>query len=192
MASRRWLVVLVVGALGALGARLALRGRADQATAAPIDDAPAAAAPAAAEPRRLPPVPRTPPRPEAPAYKEEVVTSDGIPIAPPRGEVVGQAHPHPITPQHQRIYGENRLVGAIEGAIEVKDVSGIRRLLDQYRREYPEDDQQLQDGYAAIADCLEHPGAATRAAAERWLDSHNGSTAKRDVVRYCLEPPAQR
>jgi hypothetical protein len=150
-----------------------------------------ATAPGAAGAPSAPP-PRVPARaqPEAPAYKEETVTSDGIPIAPPSGEVTGPAHPHPITPQHQRIYGENRLVGAIEGAMEVKDVAGMRRLLEQYRREYPEDDQELQDGYAAIADCMEHPGAASRATAERWLDSHNGSTAKRYVVKHCLEPAA--
>ena len=73
--------------------------------------------------------------------------------------------------------------------MEVKDVAGMRRLLAQYRREYPEDDQELQDGYGVIADCIEHPGAGPRAAAERWLDAHNGSTAKRYVLRYCVEPP---
>jgi hypothetical protein len=190
MASRSWLVVLVGAALGALVAWLVLRGRADETTAeATVEES--AAAPVA-EARRLPPVPRMPNAPDAAPYREETTTSDGIPIAPPRGEVSGQAHPHPITPQHERIYGENRLVGGIEGAMEVSDVAGMRRLLDQYRREYPEDDQELQGGYAAIADCIEQPGAATRAAAERWLDSHNGSAAKRYVVRYCIEPLSPR
>ena len=126
-----------------------------------------------------------PPAPQAP--REEAITSDGIPIAPPRGEVTGPVHPHPITPQHQRIYAENRLVGALDGAMEVKDATGMRRLLDQYRREYPEDDNDLQDGYAVIADCLDHPGSASRGAAEHWLDAHNGSTLKRFVNRHCLD-----
>lgn len=181
----RLTLLALVGAIVAV-ALIWLRSRSsppEEASAPPQADEPAAPI----EERRLPPVPRTPPVPETKPYKEEVVTSDGVPIAPPRGEVVGRAHPHPITPQHERIYGENRLVGAIEGAMEVKDAAGMRRLLDQYRREYPEDDQELQGGYAAIIDCLEHPGPGPRAAAERWLDGHNGSTAKRYVVRYCLE-----
>jgi hypothetical protein len=187
MAPRRWLwLYLVAGAaVVALVAWLILRGRTEEATAsAPVDEP----ATAAAEARRLPPVPRTPDAPAPKPYEEETVTSDGIPIAPPRGEVIGAAHPHPITPQHERIYGENRLVGAIEGAMEMKDAASIRRFLARYRREYPEDDQELQDGYGVIADCIDRPGASPRAAAERWLDSHNGSTAKRYVLRYCIEP----
>jgi hypothetical protein len=185
MAPRRWLFALAGAAVVALVAWLALRGGTEEATASAPLDAPLPAPP---EARHLPPVPRTPaPREPAP-YEEEIVTSDGLPIAPPRGDVLGAAHPHPITPQHERIYGENRLVGALEGAMEVKDVAGMRRLLAQYRRQYPEDDQELQDGYGIIADCMEHPGAGPRAAAERWLDAHNGSTAKRYVLRYCVEP----
>jgi hypothetical protein len=187
MAPRRWpwLYLVAGAAVVALVAWLVLRGRAEEATAsAPVDEPERPPA----ETRRLPPVPRTPPARDAAPYKEETATSDGLPIAPPRGDVLGPAHPHPITPQHERIYGENRLVGALEGAMEAKDVAGMRRLLAQYRREYPEDDQELQDGYGIIADCMEHPGASPRAAAERWLDAHNGSTAKRFVLRYCIEP----
>ena len=184
--SKRLLLILGCGLVAVLIVWLAWREK--EEAAAPLqNEAPAPVA----EARRLPPIPHTPPAQETPPYKEETTTSDGVPIALPRDEVAGQAHPHPITPQHVRIYGENHLVGAIEGAMEVKDVKGMRRLLEQYRREYPEDDQEVQDGYAAIADCMEHPGAATRAAAERWIDSHNGSTAKRYVVRYCIEPASQ-
>ncbi len=71
--------------------------------------------------------------------------------------------------------------------MDVKDVPAMRRFLEQYRREYPEDNEMLQDGYAVIADCFEHPGAQARAAAERWVQTHNGSTLKQ--VR---EPPLPR
>jgi hypothetical protein len=188
MSSERRPLVLVGGIVAVAFALVWLvlrRGEPDEASAAPPADEPAAPI---AE-RHLPPIPRTPPVAETKPYKEEVVTSDGVPIAPARGEVVGQAHPHPITPQHERIYGENRYVGAIEGAMEVKDAAGMRHLLDQYRREYPEDDQELQGGYAAIIDCIEHPGTGPRAAAARWLDTHNGSAAKRYVLRYCMDEP---
>ena len=71
--------------------------------------------------------------------------------------------------------------------MDVRDAPGLRRLLEEYRRDYPEDDQMLQDGYAIIADCFENPGEAARAAATRWAETHRGSTLRRFVNRHCLE-----
>ncbi|MBN2576702.1 MAG: hypothetical protein JXP73_19205 [Deltaproteobacteria bacterium] len=68
------------------------------------------------------------------------------------------------------------------------DAPGIRRLLAQYRASYPADAQDLQDGYAAIADCLEPPGRKAGAAARRWSDGHHGSTVRRFVMRVCGLP----
>jgi hypothetical protein len=82
------------------------------------------------------------------------VANDGLPIMPagPNDPVPdGPVHPHPITAEHARIYEENRLIGALNGAMDVKDVPAMRRLLDEYREQYPEDDQMLQGGYAVIA-----------------------------------------
>ena len=191
--SRRRLIVVVVvvvlfgGAIGVGAIWLFWPGHPhEQAASPPADDGAAAAVAGAppAPPRRAPAPPPSQP------YKEEVVTSDGLPIVPahdgdPRPD--GPMHPHPITPQHTRLYAENRLVGVLNGAMDVKDVPAMRRFLEQYRREYPEDDNDLQDGYAVIADCFEHPGAPAREAAARWLTAHNGSTLKRWVNRYCLE-----
>jgi hypothetical protein len=122
-----------------------------------------------------------------------VTANDDLAIMPAHeGEPVHEGmHPHPITPQHKRLFEENRLIGQLDGAMDVKDVAGMRRLLEEYRRGYPEDDQQVQDGYAVIADCFEHPGPASRTAAEHWLPSHNGSRLKRFVLRHCLEPQPQ-
>ena len=148
-----------------------------ETTPSPVVDTP--------RPPALPPAP-----PPAARKPDEVVTSDGLPIMPPGANDPrpdGPVHPHPITPQHQRIYRENHLVGELNGAMDVKDVPGLRRLLEEYRRDYPEDDNMLQDGYAVIADCLEHPGEAARAAAERWAETHRGSTLRRFVNRHCLE-----
>ena len=100
----------------------------------------------------------------------------------------GPVHPHPLTEQHQRIFRENQLIGALDGAMDVKDGPGLRRLLLQYRQEYPEDPSALQAGYEVIADCLEHPGPAARAAAQRYDDIERGSTLRRFVARHCLEP----
>ncbi len=115
--------------------------------------------------------------------------SDGLPIMPPgqRDPIpAGPVHPHPITPEHQRIFAENRLIGALDGAMDAADVPGLRKALAQYTEGYPEDAQDVQGGYALIADCLERPDATTRAAAEHWSDEHRGSTIRRFVVRHCL------
>ena len=108
---------------------------------------------------------------------------DGDPKPP------GPLHPHPISAQHERIFAENRIAFALDDATDAKDVAAMKDLLAQYRRDFPEDQWQLQSGYAVIIDCLEHPGPASRQAAERWLDQNNGSTVKRSVLRNCIEPP---
>jgi hypothetical protein len=157
-----------------------------------------AAPPTAAEEEPTAPVAETPPPPPRPApaapapspKKEAEVAEDGIGYMPahdddPRPD--GYAHFHPITAKHRRIYAENGLIESLNGAMDVKDVAGLRRLLEKYRREYPEDEWELQGGYAAIADCLEHPGDDVRAAAKSWVERHNGSPLKRFVNRHCLE-----
>jgi hypothetical protein len=190
--SKQRLFLLVSALVLCLGAILFFaRDRGEQPAApAPVAEDEPAAAPAPATPPVAPRRVRAPAPPAAPAADpDEVITSDGLPIMPAHGEAAGPAHPHPITPQHLRLYGENRLLGALDGAMEMNDTPRMRRLLEQYRREYPEDEQESQDGYAIIADCMDHPGTAdSRAAAERWIDQHNGSQVKRFVVRHCLEP----
>jgi hypothetical protein len=137
---------------------------------------------------------------QAPALSEQVGASvkpaveraaDGIPIMP-AGPSAGSAqepkHPHPHTPLHERIYRENTLFGQLNGAMDVKDVAGMRRLLAEYRNEYPEDAHFLQEGYALIADCLERPGdEAARRAAERYWKERRASQLRRYVRRHCLE-----
>ena len=145
---------------------------------------------AAAPPPRV--LARDPKRPAAPASGEhEHVADDGIGFMPPHDgdpRPPGPLHPHPISPQHQRIFAENRVAFALDDATDAKDVAVMKDLLAQYRRDFPEDQWQLQGGYAVIIDCLEHPGAESRRAAERWLDQNNGSTVKRSVLRNCIEP----
>ncbi|HYO96921.1 MAG TPA: hypothetical protein VER33_20560, partial [Polyangiaceae bacterium] len=139
-----------------------------------------------------PPAALSAPTPGAAAsvsFASDDVLPDGLRLAPANS---GEAHepgmlPHPITPQHERISRENRLVGDLNGAMDVKDVPGMRALLKQYRDEYPEDANVLQDGYAIIADCLEHPTAETRATAQRYYDAELASSLRRYIRRHCLE-----
>ena len=97
-------------------------------------------------------------------------------------------HPHPVTPEHQRIFRENRLIQTLNDAMDSKDVPALRRALASYRSEYPEDANGLQTGYELIANCIEH-GAEYRAAAQRYFDEERGSSLRRFVRRHCLGGP---
>ncbi|HET9954724.1 MAG TPA: hypothetical protein VFQ61_09470, partial [Polyangiaceae bacterium] len=124
-----------------------------------------------------------------PTRAERETASDGIPIAPAGSTAIPSAephHPHPITPQHERIYAENNLVASLAGALDVRDTARIRRLVAEYRERYPEDDHQIQAGYEIIANCLDHPGPDTKAAAQRYYDEELGSNIRRYVRRHCL------
>jgi len=182
-------LALVLGAVVIVGGWLLLSpGRA--APPSQADDTEATAAPA---PPPAPAIAREAqrPPPSAPPEKEHVA-ADGVGFMPqhegdPRPP--GPLHPHPISEQHQRIFAENRIAFALDDATDAKDVAAMKTLLAQYRREFPEDQWQLQSGYAVVIDCLEHPGPDSRRSAERWLDQNNGSTVKRSVLRNCIDPP---
>lgn len=129
-----------------------------------------------------------------PAHKQLAhidFSPDGVPIRPAGSDEVNAVGmlPHPITPEHQRIFRENNLIGALNGAMDIKDVAGLRTQLRQYREEYPEDAHVLQDGYELIANCLERPGPETRATAQRYYDEERDSGLRRYIRRHCLEAP---
>ena len=116
---------------------------------------------------------------------------DGVPIRPAGSDEVNGVGmlPHPITPEHRRIFRENNLIGDLNGAMDIADVAGLRMLLKQYREEYPEDAHVLQDGYELIANCIERPGPETHAIAQRYYDEELDSGLRRYIRRHCLETP---
>ena len=187
---KRIVAALALGAVTLLAGWLfSARRHERREVSPPPEDTTTAAAPERENTNATPP-----PRKSAPpsTKADEHVAADGLGFMPlhegdPRPP--GPLHPHPITPSHQRLFAENRIAFALDDATDAKDVTAMRKLLEQYRHDFPEDQWQLQGGYAVILDCLEHPGAASRAAAERWLDENNGSTVKRSVLRNCIEPP---
>lgn len=169
-----WLTLLALGALAlwfVLGAR--------------HEDAPAASAPEHLRPalrETLTVRAFRAPSPEPP--KMPTVRSSAEPVAAHAGE----QHPHPLTPERDEIQHENRLIQALNDAMDLRDPARIRQMLETYRQVHGTDEHDLQDGYERIADCLEFPGPAARAEAQRYYDAKRASTLRRFVRRYCLEP----
>jgi hypothetical protein len=163
------------------------------AVAAVLRDEPPTSPPAAAAVTLEPSEPHAlPSRGGDPAMltARDIVTDAGLPLMPhdPEEPVAkGPVHPHPITPAHQRIYRENSLLHALNGAMDINDAAGMRRLLERYREDYPEDANELQEGYALIADCLEQPDAATLERARSYYANEIASPLRRYVRRHCFE-----
>ena len=175
-----WLTLVVLAVLAGWALFSAARWDTPKVSESTLHQAPAADV--------VPPpaVPAPEPHP-APVVQ---VASDGLPIMPrePSAPVpAGPVHPHPVTDAHLRIYRENNLLGALNGAMDVKDAPGLRRLLAEYREEYPEDSHELQQGYEVVADCLEHPGDASTARARHYYETETASTLRRYVRRHCFE-----
>jgi hypothetical protein len=149
--------------------------------------------------RRAPPGPRLPPT--QPSVNAPTRDLEGLArgTEPALNSAVARAsdhepdeteHPHPITPQHRRIFEENNRLGAMDGAMDQGDFAALRRMNASYRRDYPEDDHDVQEGYELIADCLEERTPQTIAAARRFWQTHRASTLRRHVRRHCLEERA--
>lgn len=150
----------------------------------------AASAKAEAPPSKtVTPEPR--PREPAPSAQPELA-NDGIPIMAPGSEDSsehGRRHPHPIGPTRRRIYRENNFNGALMGAMDVGDYEGLRKLIEEYKADYPEDEYRLQEGYSIIADCLEKLTPERQEFARHYWKTKRGSTVRRFIRRYCLEKP---
>jgi hypothetical protein len=149
--------------------------------------------------RRAPPDPRLQPTQPSNAPHRELEglargaepTLTSAVAAPSREHELDRAgHPHPITPRHRRIFEENNRLGAMDGAMDQGDFVALRRMNAQYRKDYPEDDHDLQEGYDRIADCLEERTPQTIEAGRRFWQTHRASTLRRHVRRHCLEERA--
>lgn len=203
LAFRLRVSLVAIASLGLLGGWLWLRAGATQSASTPT----AVGLGRAIEARESPgPVPTTDPVPttvqasanlgsrllgtlQAAQEPPMEAANDGIAVMGPGqsdSTAGGARHPHPLTPVHQRIFRENAILSALDGAVDAGDSVVLRQLNRQYREAYPEDPQQLQDGYDLIADCLERAEAAPRARAERYFAEQRASTLRRYVQRHCL------
>jgi hypothetical protein len=114
--------------------------------------------------------------------------SASAPLDPHTTRVEAPHPAHPVTPAHERLFRENQLISALNGAMDVRDAVALRRLLATYREDYPEDALGLHEGYELIASCLDRPGAETAAAARRYYETETASTLRRHVRRHCSTP----
>ena len=165
------LLLLVVGAFLVLGTE----GAPKEKTAAP-------------EPVEAPPAPAPRPAPSMTPALE--YAADGIPFKPHdpgTADPDGPMHPHPFTPEHERIFEENNLFATISGAMDRKDTVAMRKFLKEYEDEYPEDAHLLQAGFAVIADCIDFPGEKSTAAARAYYTANKASNLRRYVRRFCFE-----
>ena len=121
---------------------------------------------------------------EAAPARSTITLASTRPAAAPEPDT---EHPHPLTAERERIQHENQLIGALNDAVDLHDISAMRRLIARYREHDPNDEQALQAGYERIADCLQYPGAASRASAQAYYDTQRASTVRRYVRRACLE-----
>jgi hypothetical protein len=140
--------------------------------------------------RRAPPEPtRAPTRPVRVPPRELEGLERGETPATTRAELGpdGTGHPHPITPEHRRIFAENSTLGALSGAMDQGDYVALRRMNASYRQEYPEDEHDVQQGYELIADCLEERTPQRIAAARSFWQTHRASMLRRHIRRHCLE-----
>ena len=197
-------------AMGALGAALFVVGllawfRARSVPAEPLAsrEAPNVAAHVVSEPRAAPPreVAPAPAEPSFPVQRPialarsssetntlATAARDDL-VAGPRNEnLVPGAKPHPITSEHERRYREVSLLDAAWDALEAKDFARARHLIDEHRRDYGDENADLDEGMSLLADCMEHPTAETRARAQRFYDEETYSTARRRIRRWCLAP----
>lgn len=88
---------------------------------------------------------------------------------------------------HARINAENQLILRLNEAMSFRKVKEMRELIAEYRKLDPADADASQTGYTVIADCIEHPGDVSLAAARQFYDTQRHSPLRRFVRRICFE-----
>jgi hypothetical protein len=133
--------------------------------------------------------PQTPPSPLLPPNAVRPPSSPGPEVVGPRPDdphLPGML-PHPMDEAHARIDAENRLLQRLNDAMSFRDVGQMHALLAEYRKLDPADKDASQAGYTVVADCIEHPGEGSLAAAHQFYDTQRHSPLRRYVRRICFE-----
>jgi len=94
---------------------------------------------------------------------------------------------HPITEERQHLQRQNQYIQMLNDAMDLRDGPRLRELAKRFNDEGFVDTDKHGEGYLLIADCIEHPGEASRAAAQAFWDRERGSNLRRYIKRHCLE-----
>jgi hypothetical protein len=184
----RGLAVLVMFVVGALLIWFALR------RGGPLLSEVEREAPAAAASEAPVPVP-------APVPARAIAVAQGGPTAVPADPYEGMYAgpgpddpagpgmlPHPITPEHVRIYRDVELLDSAWQALKRRDFERARSLLREHASEYAASGyDDINDGLTILTDCMEHPSASTRERARRFYEQRTASTTRRRIRKHCLE-----
>jgi hypothetical protein len=168
MSPRLALIVAAIAVAGA-AAYLALRSPPDRDGASGV-------------PRREP---ATPPRPEQVGEPPPARSSNEA-----AAELAGDkgVEPHPVTSVRSEEAEQRALFRALEHALAHRDFARARDLVREHERRFagaggwPDD----RRAYEHVLDCLEHPGAESRARGERFIELNRASTLRRRVREACL------
>lgn len=95
--------------------------------------------------------------------------------------------PHPISPEHRRLYRDVDLLRAADAEIRAGRFDAARALIAQHRSELGGMSAQEEEGLLLLADCAERPTAANVARVRRFYDAHTDSMLRRRLRRACLE-----
>jgi hypothetical protein len=120
----------------------------------------------------------------APAPPQASVTHAAVAPAPSAEEFLPS---HPINDARLRQQRQNQFIQMMNDSMDLKDGRRLRELAENFQKERFDDSDKHGEGSLIIADCLEHPGPASRAAAQAFWDRERGSNLRRYVKRHCLE-----
>jgi hypothetical protein len=98
------------------------------------------------------------------------------------------AHPHPITPDHERLYRDVDLLQEADEAIKTGEYARARVLLAQHHRELAGMSAVEEEGLLLLADCAEHGRAEDVERVRSFYEEHTDSSVRRRLRRACLEP----
>ena len=144
----------------------------------PTEPETAEEAPADEPERQAEPAPSPSPRPTASVTQTVAVPAPSAEEFPPS---------HPITEERLRLQRQNQYVQLLNDAMDLKDGPRLRELAKRFNQEGFVDTDKHGEGYLIVADCLEQPGEASRAAAQAFWDRERGSNLRRHIKRHCLE-----
>lgn len=98
-----------------------------------------------------------------------------------------EAHPHPLSADHQRLYRDVDLLHAADEAIAQQRYADARRLLEQHHTELPGMSPVEEEGLLLLVDCAEQHSPEHVARVQEYYDKNSASTVRRRLRRGCLE-----